>query len=119
MGLLTSAELDALTRIDFQVFIERMFAELNPGIPYLDNFHIPILAANLEAARQGKITRLILTVPPRSLKSFITSVAYIAWCLRHDPPLKTLAASYPQDRPEDLSPNFRAFWRADLYRRRF
>ena len=119
MGLLTSAELDALTRIDFQVFIERMFAELNPGIPYLDNFHIPILAANLEAARQGKITRLILTVPPRSLKSFITSVAYIAWCLGHDPTLKILAASYAQDLAEDLSRDCRAIMQSELYRRLF
>ena len=103
MGLLTPAELDALTRVDFQIFLERMFAELNPGIRYLDNFHIPIVAANLEAVRQGKKTRLVLTVPPRSLKSFITSVAFTAWCLGHDPTMKIIAASYVQDLAEDLS----------------
>src|SRR5260221_9966371 len=119
MGLLTSAELDALTRIDFQIFLERMFVELNPGIPYLDNFHIPMVAAKLEAVRQGDITRLILTVPPRSLKSFITSVAYIAWCLGHDPTLKILAASYAQDLAEDLSRDCRAIMQSELYRRLF
>ena len=119
MGLLTPAELDALTRVDFQIFLERMFAELNPGIRYLDNFHIPIVAANLEAVRQGKKTRLVLTVPPRSLKSFITSVAFTAWCLGHDPTMKIIAASYVQDLAEDLSRDCRTIMQSELYRRLF
>ena len=79
MGIVTPAEFDALTRLDFQIFAERVFAHLNPGIPYLDNFHISKMTTKLEAARQGKIKRLIMNVPPRSLKSLIASVAFTAW----------------------------------------
>src|SRR5258708_23266708 len=96
-----------------------MFAELNSGIRERDNFHIPIVAANLEAVRQGKKTRLVLTVPPRSLKSFITSVAFTAWCLGHDPTMKIIAVSYVQDLAEDLSRDCRAIMQSQLYRRLF
>ncbi len=63
------SEFDALTRVDFQVFIERVFAELNPGARYSDNFHIAKIASRLEAVRRGQLKRLIINVPPRSLKS--------------------------------------------------
>lgn len=119
MDLLTPAEFDALTRLDFQVFVERVFAELNPGIPYVDNFHIAILAAKLEAARRGEIKRLIINVPPRSLKSIIASVAFTAWLLGHDPTKKILAASYGQDLAEDLSRDCRAVMQSGWYRRLF
>jgi hypothetical protein len=43
MGILTPPEFDALTRSDFQIFAERVYAELNPGSTFLDNFHISII----------------------------------------------------------------------------
>ena len=88
MDILTPAEFDALTRSDFQIFVERVYAELNPGSTFLDNFHIPIITTNLEAVRQGKITRLIFTLPPRSLKSIIVSVAFARMDTRSRPDQK-------------------------------
>ena len=45
MGSMTPDEFDALTRVDFNVFVERVFAELNPATTYKDNFHIAIIVA--------------------------------------------------------------------------
>ena len=119
MGILTPAEFDALTRSDFQVFVERVFAELNPGIRYLDNFHIGVMANKLEAVRQGRITRLIMNVPPRSLKSLICSVAFVAWNLGHDPTKKIFAVSYGQELADDLARDCRAVMQSEWYQRLF
>jgi hypothetical protein len=41
-------------RQDFYTFIQRCFQQLNPHTPFLMNWHIEVLAAKLEACRQGK-----------------------------------------------------------------
>ena len=119
MGILTPAEFDALTRSDFQIFAERVYAELNPGSTFLDNFHISKIIAALEAVRQGKITRLSINLPPRSLKSIIVSVAFPAWILGHDPTKKILVASYGQELAEELSRACRSVMQTAWYQRLF
>ena len=47
------AEFDAIARLDFNTFVERVFVELNGSEPYLDNFHISLICAELEAVRRG------------------------------------------------------------------
>ena len=119
MGSMTSEEFDALTRTDFNVFVERVFAELNPATTYKDNFHIAIMCAKLEAVRRCQIKRLIINVPPRSLKSIIASVAFPAFVLGHNPAAKFIAASYGQDLAETLSRDCRQVMASDWYRRAF
>lgn len=88
---LTPEELDALLKLDFYAFIQRCFHQLNPGTRFLPNWHIELIAVKLEACRCGKIRRLIINVPPRSLKSICASVALPAWILGHTRPHKSSA----------------------------
>jgi predicted phage terminase large subunit-like protein len=113
------AEFDALTRIDFNVFVERVFAEVNGGMSYLDNFHIAAICAELEAVRRGEVLRLAIALPPRSLKSILVSVAYVAWLLGHDPSTKIICASYGQQLSEALARDCRKVMRSEWYRRLF
>jgi len=115
----TPSEYDSLTRLDFATFIERVFAELNPTTPYLDNFHIHPIAAELEAMRRGELLRLIFNMPPRNLKSLIISVAYVAWLLGHDPGLKIICVSYGQGLADDLARQCRQVMQSDWYQRLF
>ena len=119
MQMMTPEEFDALTRIDFQVFVERVFLELNPATPYKDNFHIGVLCQKLEAMRRGEIKRLIINVPPRSLKSIIASVAFPAFVLGHDPTQKIVAASYGQDLSEAMARDCRQVMLSAWYQRLF
>jgi predicted phage terminase large subunit-like protein len=112
-------EFDALTRVDFNVFVERVFAELNGAEPYLDNYHVGAICAELEAARRGEILRLAIALPPRSLKSIIISVAYPAWLLGHNPEAKIICASYGAQLAEELARDCRQVMRSDWYRRLF
>ena len=60
---------DALCRTDFASFIRKAFRTLAPNASLQINFHIYALAFYLELVRLGAITRLIINLPPRSLKS--------------------------------------------------
>ncbi len=79
---------------NFPTFIGKTLATIDPAAEYLPNWHIELIAEYLEAARRAQITRLIINVPPRSLKSVCVSVAWPAWLLGHDPRTKIIAASY-------------------------
>ncbi len=77
--------------------MHRSFLELNPKVRFLHNWHNELIAANLEACRRGEITRLIINVPPRSLKSHAASVAFPAYVLGYYPSAQIICASYGQD----------------------
>lgn len=79
---------------DFASFIKKTFLTVSPGVDYLHNWHIDMLAAYLEACRKGDINRLIINIPPRSLKSICTSVAWPAWLLGHQPSQRIIVSSY-------------------------
>ena len=48
-------------------------------------------------AARRQLRRLIITLPPRNLKSICASVAFPAFALGHDPTLRIVCASYAQD----------------------
>ena len=60
---------DTLCRTDFVSFIHKTHLTLTPGSSLDMNFHINALAYHLELVRLGEIKRLIINMPPRSLKS--------------------------------------------------
>ena len=68
--------LNAACRDDFVSFIRRCFEFLSPSSSFQANWHICSLAYHLEQVRLNKITRLIVNMPPRSLKSIVSSVAF-------------------------------------------
>jgi predicted phage terminase large subunit-like protein len=113
---LTPNEYRALVRSDFTAFIERSFHELNPATSFLPNWHIEVIAAELEACRRGETKRLIINVPPRSLKSHCASIAFPAWLLGHDPSAQIIVASYAQDLANKLSSDCRTLFASSLYR---
>ena len=71
------------------------------------NFHIYAIAHKLEQARRRKIKRLIITIPPRFLKTFTTSVAFPAYVLGHDPSTRIIVVSYGADLAIKISNEFR------------
>jgi len=116
---LTPNEYQAVLRKDFTAFIELSFRELNPTTEYLPNWHIEVIAAELEACRRGETKRLIINVPPRSLKSHCVSVAFPAWLLGHNPSAQIIAASYAQELANKLSSDCRTLFSSSFYRNLF
>ena len=87
---------NAIVRGNLYYFARKAFQELYPGETLLDNWHIRSMVWHLEQCSRGNIKRLIITVPPRHLKSFLATVAFPAWVLGQDPTSKIITASYAQ-----------------------
>lgn len=105
----------ALLRTDLSAFIEMCFYELKPGDKFLPHWSLDFVAAKLEACRQGKIKRLIINKPPRSLKSIEVSVAFAAFILGNDPTAEIICASYSQDLSDKFSRDTRQIMQAPWY----
>jgi predicted phage terminase large subunit-like protein len=116
---LSYAEYEFILRRDLMSFIERSFYELNPQTVFSASPHIEVLASKLEACRQGRIKRLIVNLPPRSLKSHAVSVALPAYLLGRDPASQIICASYGQDLADKLARDCRTLMGSPFYQRVF
>jgi predicted phage terminase large subunit-like protein len=116
---LTPEEYRLILKQDLTSFIERSFLELNPAATFSSNWHLQVLAAKLELCRQGKLRRLIVNLPPRSLKSHSVSVAFVAWMLGHDPAAQIICASYEQDLADKHARDCRTLMSSSFYQSLF
>lgn len=81
----------------FKSFLVKAFHSLNPGQKFEDNWHLDLMIEYLKSVELSHTQRLIINVPPRSLKSTLISVAWPAWLLGNDPSKKIIVASYSQN----------------------
>ncbi|GAA0029560.1 phage terminase large subunit [Bradyrhizobium ottawaense] len=109
----------AIVRTDFVSFVHRCFLHLNPGAQFLPNWHIRAIAYQLDRVRRGEITRLIINMPPRYLKSITVSVAFSAFLLGHAPGRRIISISYGDDLSAKHASDFRSIVHAEWYRRAF
>ena len=79
---------------DLSSFINKCFNTINQGVKYKHNWHIDLIAEYLKEIYNGNIKRLIINVPPRSLKSVCVSVAFPAWVLGKKPYSRIIVACY-------------------------
>ncbi|MER8649642.1 phage terminase large subunit [Mesorhizobium sp. M0586] len=106
-------------RDDLATFVALAFSAVDPGAKYLPNWHIRAIAHQLERVSAGKCKRLIITMPPRSLKSVTSSVAFPAWILGRDPSKKMICVSYAQPLAVKHANDFRTVVNTDWYRSMF
>jgi hypothetical protein len=105
-----------IVRHDFMSFVQAVFYELNPHTAFKLSPFLEFLAAKLEACRRGEIKRLIINLPPRSLKSPMISVAFPAWLLGHHPGTEIMCASYGQELADKLARDTRRVVASPWYR---
>ena len=111
--------LDALLRVYFPAFLQKAFEELNGGKRIKWNWHLDAVGHQLDRIKAGEINQLLVTLPPRNLKSITISVAWVAWMLGNDPSLKFTCLSYSSNLSLDLSRKTRKIMQSDWYRRLF
>ena len=112
----STAHVNAACRKDFVSFVRKSFHVLAPSAIFQMNWHICAIAHYLEQVRLGKIKRLIITVPPRSLKSIMCSVAFPAFVLGQDPTKRLIVVSYGADLAIKHGNDFRAVVNSVEYR---
>lgn len=90
-------QMQAAYRSAFLYYLYRVLRALEPGTEIQENWHIRAIVHQLERCFSGENNRLLLTVPPRSLKTNIASVAAPAFILGNDPTARIILASYSND----------------------
>jgi predicted phage terminase large subunit-like protein len=105
---------DAIFRQDFIAFFRKAYEILYPGETLIWGWHLEAIARYLEDCR-GKRARKIINAPPRSLKSFIVSVAWVAYILSRDPTHKFICCSYPGDLATKLHAPCRRLMESNWY----
>jgi hypothetical protein len=107
--------IDTILRTQFAAFIEKAFATVSPGQLFRPNWHIETIAWHLEQVAKGSIKRLIISLPPRYLKSICASVAFPAWVLGQDPGRRIICVSYSDGLSRKHALDNRALMQSDWY----
>src|SRR5450432_831203 len=108
--------LQIVLRNNFMPLIRKVFTTLAPGQTYVPTWHVEAIARQLERVRRGEVRRLIINMPPRSLKSITASVAFPAFVLGHDPSQRLICVSYSGDLAKKHSNDFRAIIESPWYK---
>lgn len=77
-------------------FVKASWEVVEPGKMFVDNWHIKAICEHLQAVSEGKIKRLLINVPFRTMKSTIVSVMWPAWVWINKPHHQWLCGSYVQ-----------------------
>jgi predicted phage terminase large subunit-like protein len=104
---------------DFMSFTERGVREITQGGSFQHNWHLDAISWVLMKVMSGEIKRLIINLPPRSLKSLMTSVLFPAFWLGHDPRKKIFGISYGTDLAAKHARDAELVMRSNWYRKTF
>ncbi|MGI4803040.1 MAG: hypothetical protein ACRYG8_55205, partial [Janthinobacterium lividum] len=85
---------EMVARGGLRAFIKLAWHTVEGGTPYSTNWHIDAICDHLEAVSSGDVKRLIIAVPPRSMKSVSTAVMWPAWDWVANPQRRLLFSSY-------------------------
>jgi predicted phage terminase large subunit-like protein len=89
---------DALLKLraeqSLRSYVEQAWPILEPGVPFMPNWHIDYIAEHLEAVTAGQITRLLINVPPRFMKSILASILWPTWEWIQHPRRRWIFVSY-------------------------
>lgn len=78
-------------------FVPHAWRVVEPETEFVSGWHIDAICDHLQAVAEGKITRLIINIPPRHMKSLTVCVFWPAWMWIQKPEMRFLFSSYSED----------------------
>jgi predicted phage terminase large subunit-like protein len=111
--------IDEACRTDFMSFLMGCYPRVHGGANVAMNWHLEAVGYQLERIRRGECRRLIINLPPRALKSFTVSTAWVAWMLGVDPTLNIVCVSYSSELAGKMARDCRAIMMTDWFKRLF
>lgn len=106
-------------RKDLLSFTIRCMRELQGNDPLDPNWHIELIAAKLSDIVCGRNRRLIINLPPRSLKSVLCSIVLPAWILGLSPRAQVICVSYAQPLADKFGRDCRQIMSSSWYQKLF
>lgn len=117
------AELDRTDRIlaeaSLSDFIKQAWHVIEPGTEYLHNWHTDAICEFLQGVDDGQITRLLINMPPRMMKSIAVSVMWPVWSWLRKPESRWMFASYAGNLSTQHSVDRRTIIQSDWYQERW
>ena len=98
-------------------FVRQAWPHLETDVAFVDNWHIQALCEHLEAVLDGRISQLLVNVPPGCMKSLLTAVflPMWAWGPRGKPETRWMFISYDQKLSTRDSRKCRTLLNSDWY----
>jgi hypothetical protein len=104
---------------EIAVAAQRLPADLYPGQVLATNRHLEVFAELARGIAGGELRKLMVALPPRSLKSFIFSACLPAYLLGKNPGLRILCVSYGMDLARQHSADCRKIMMSEWYQKTF
>ena len=104
-------------------FMKTFWFILEPGVPLLVNWHLHLICLHLEAISRGDrvddhaYNRLLINIPPGTMKSLLVSVFWPSWEWISKPWLRILSVSHSQDLAIRDSIKMRRLVTSELYQK--
>ena len=114
----TFDEYASILSLDRLAFTQEVFNQVGSG-EYVHNWHVDAILEHLAALESGQIDRLIINMPPRSLKSISVSIAWPAWLLGKNPYSQIIVASHSMKVGTELSAKTRDVMQSPIYQKAF
>ena len=111
--------LQALLANNLTSFTEFAFGAVRPDVRFKPNWHFEAVTEKLSQVACGDVRRLIITLPPRTLKSLCASVALPAWFLGRYPWERVVVVSYSDFLARTHANDFRRLVNDPVYRDTF
>jgi predicted phage terminase large subunit-like protein len=102
-----------------RAYVEQAWPILEPTTPFLGNWHIELIIEYLEAISAGLVTRLLINVPPRYMKSLLVSVLWPTWEWIAYPSRRWIFTSYSEALSLKHSLDRRTLLQSDWYQVRW
>lgn len=102
-------------------FVRQAWHIVEPTEPFVHGWHLDMIAVHLEAVSRGEITRLLVNVPPGTMKSLLISVFWPAWEWGPigKPATKYMTAAYEIDLAERDARKMRLLLESDWFQKRW
>src|SRR6266480_4744751 len=111
--------LQAVLATNLTSFTEFAFGVVRPDISFKPNWHFEAVTEKLSQVACGEIRRLIITLPPRTLKSLCASVSLPAWFLGRHPWERVVVVSYSDFLARSHANDFRRLVNHPIYQAAF
>lgn len=92
---------------------------VEPDREFVENWHIEELCKVLEDVTAGRTKRVVINVPPGTMKSLLVSVIWPCWMWARNPHLRILTAAYSDKRALDANLKARVIIKSPWFQKLF
>jgi predicted phage terminase large subunit-like protein len=104
---------------NYSDFIKGSWHVVEPGTTFIPGYHIDAICEHLEACRRREIRNLVITMPPRFMKSTTVAVMFCPWVWITEPYAKFLFSAYAMNLSTRDSTQSRFLINSEWYQRRW